>query len=101
MVLADGTRVRAPVVVSAAGAHHTYRTLLPGSPAAGTDRLEGMRRGFPFVVLFLGLDGDPEELGLPREGGGGNRANSIQAGRQVAAAVVAGTAARRTCLIRS
>ncbi|GLW53800.1 phytoene dehydrogenase [Kitasatospora phosalacinea] len=92
--LADGTRVRAPVVVSAAGAHHTHRTLLPpsatrtpgpapgpsSSPASGLasgpssgpssgpapDRLDGMRRGFPFVVLFLGLDGDPEELGLPR-----------------------------------
>ncbi|MGW4696491.1 phytoene desaturase family protein [Kitasatospora cineracea] len=77
--LADGTRVRAPVVVSAAGAHHTYRTLLPGArppgalerpgtserPAA-SDPLDGMRRGFPFVVLFLGLDGDPAELGLPR-----------------------------------
>ncbi|MEV7676112.1 NAD(P)/FAD-dependent oxidoreductase [Streptomyces sp. NPDC088752] len=66
VVLADGTRVRAPVVVGAAGAHRTHRTLLPGPPAAGTDRLEGMRRGFPFVVLFVGLDGDPEELGLPR-----------------------------------
>ncbi|GLW68179.1 phytoene dehydrogenase [Kitasatospora phosalacinea] len=76
--LADGTRVRAPVVVSAAGAHHTYRTLLPTpaapqpdprsghAPGPGPDRLDGMRRGFPFVVLFLGLDGDPAELGLPR-----------------------------------
>nr|WP_277348080.1 NAD(P)/FAD-dependent oxidoreductase [Streptomyces sp. HNM0574] len=63
VVLADGTRVHAPVVVSAAGAHHTYRTLMPG---AGADQLDGMRRGFPFVLLFLGLDGDPEELGLPR-----------------------------------
>ncbi|MFJ4340173.1 hypothetical protein [Streptomyces sp. NPDC088915] len=62
----DDTRVRAPVVISPAGAHHIHRTLLPGPPAAGTDRLEGMRRGFPFVVLFVGLDGDPEELGLPR-----------------------------------
>ncbi|MFJ8659070.1 phytoene desaturase family protein [Streptomyces sp. NPDC093795] len=66
VTLADGTRVRAPVVVSAAGAHHTYRTLLPRPPVGGTDRLEGMRRGFPFVILFVGLDGDPEELGLPR-----------------------------------
>ncbi|MET9930465.1 MULTISPECIES: FAD-dependent oxidoreductase [unclassified Streptomyces] len=37
VVLADGTRVRAPVVISAAGAHHTHRTLLPGPPAASTD----------------------------------------------------------------
>ncbi|MGA4944398.1 phytoene desaturase family protein [Streptomyces cinereoruber] len=66
VVLADGTRVHAPVVVSAAGAHHTYRTLLPDPSVAGADRLEGMRRGSPFVVLFVGLDGDPEELGLPR-----------------------------------
>ncbi|MFD8599495.1 phytoene desaturase family protein [Kitasatospora sp. NPDC059646] len=66
VTLADGTRVRAPVVVSAAGAQHTWRTLLADPAAAGADRLDGMRRGFPFVVLFLGLDGDPEELGLPR-----------------------------------
>ncbi|MEU3609805.1 NAD(P)/FAD-dependent oxidoreductase [Streptomyces sp. NPDC035033] len=68
VVLADGTRVRAPVVVSAAGAHHTYRTLLPSPSAAGAraDPVRGMREGFPFVLLFLGLDGDPQELGLPR-----------------------------------
>ena len=66
VVLANGTRVRAPVVVSAAGAQNTYRTLLPPRPDRSADRLDGMRRGFPFVVLFLGLDGDPAELGLPR-----------------------------------
>ncbi|MFH8253949.1 phytoene desaturase family protein [Streptomyces roseolus] len=68
VVLADGTRVRAPVVVSAAGAHHTYRTLLPGrSDSDGrADPVRGMREGFPFVLLFLGFDGDPSELGLPR-----------------------------------
>ncbi|MGW5349823.1 phytoene desaturase family protein [Streptomyces sp. NPDC004031] len=66
VTLADGTRVRAPVVVSAAGAHHTYRTLLPRIPDGRADRLDGMRRGSPFVLLFLGLDGDPAELGLPR-----------------------------------
>ncbi|MFB7826973.1 phytoene desaturase family protein [Streptomyces hydrogenans] len=68
VVLADGTRVRAPVVVSAAGAHHTYRTLLPRPSGAAPepDPLEGLRNGYPFVLLFLGLDGDPAELGLPR-----------------------------------
>ncbi|MER5224593.1 phytoene desaturase family protein [Streptomyces flaveus] len=66
VVLANGTRVRAPVVVSAAGAQNTYRTLLPRQPDRSADRLDGMRRGFPFVVLFVGLDGDPAELGLPR-----------------------------------
>ncbi|RKE23296.1 NAD(P)/FAD-dependent oxidoreductase [Streptomyces sp. TLI_171] len=67
VTLADGTRVHSPVVVSAAGAHHTYRTLLPQRAAADADRLDAMRRGFPFVVLFLGLDGDPAELDLPRQ----------------------------------
>ncbi|WP_158718679.1 NAD(P)/FAD-dependent oxidoreductase [Streptomyces griseus] len=66
VLLEDGTRVRAPVVVSGAGARHTYRTLLGRPSPAGGDRLAGMRDGFPFVLLFLGLDGDPEELGLPR-----------------------------------
>ncbi|NML51734.1 NAD(P)/FAD-dependent oxidoreductase [Streptomyces sp. R302] len=73
VVLADGTRVRAPVVVSAVGAHHTYRTLLPSRSASDAptapvraDPVRGLREGFPFVLLFLGLDGDPEELGLPR-----------------------------------
>ncbi|QLJ02766.1 NAD(P)/FAD-dependent oxidoreductase [Streptomyces sp. NEAU-sy36] len=65
VVLANGTRVRAPVVVSAAGAQNTFGTLLPGHSADG-GRLAGMRRGFPFVLLFLGLDGDSAELGLPR-----------------------------------
>ncbi|MFD4374035.1 phytoene desaturase family protein [Streptomyces sp. NPDC058486] len=67
VTLADGTPVRAPVVIGAAGAHHTYRTLLPDPPpCAHADRLDTMRPGYPFVVLFLGLDGDPAELGLPR-----------------------------------
>jgi all-trans-retinol 13,14-reductase len=66
VTLADGTRVRAPVVVSAAGADHTYRTLLAHHPTEEAARLDGMRRGQPFVVLFVGLDGDPAELGLPR-----------------------------------
>ncbi|GAA1103203.1 MULTISPECIES: phytoene desaturase family protein [Kitasatospora] len=76
VVLADGTRVRAPAVVSAAGAQNTFGALLPhrtgdhpghgGGDGDNGDRLAGMRRGFPFVVLFLGLDGDPAELGLPR-----------------------------------
>ncbi|MDT0267323.1 NAD(P)/FAD-dependent oxidoreductase [Streptomyces sp. DSM 44915] len=65
VVLADGTRVRAPVVVSAAGAQNTFDTLLPHRPGSAR-RAAGMRRGFPFVLLFLGLDGDPAELGLPR-----------------------------------
>lgn len=64
--LADGTRVRAPLVVSAAGARNTLTGLLPDPTGARTRRLAAMRGGFPFVVLFLGLDGDPAELGLPR-----------------------------------
>ncbi|MFE1299457.1 phytoene desaturase family protein [Streptomyces sp. NPDC058731] len=65
VVLANGTRVRAPVVVSSAGAQNTFGTLLRGR-LADSGRLAGMRRGFPFVLLFVGFDGDPAELGLPR-----------------------------------
>ncbi|MFE9428664.1 phytoene desaturase family protein [Kitasatospora sp. NPDC006697] len=63
VVLADGTQVRAPVVVSAAGAQNTFGTLLDDGDG---ERSAVMRRGFPFVLLFLGLDGDPVEPGLPR-----------------------------------
>ncbi|TWF73362.1 all-trans-retinol 13,14-reductase [Kitasatospora viridis] len=66
VVLADGTRVRAPVVISAAGAQNTFATLLPPQPDDSADRAACMRRGFPFVLLFVGLDGDPAELALPR-----------------------------------
>jgi len=52
VVLASGTRVRAPVVVSSAGVQNTFGTLLPGR-LADDGRLAGMRRGFPFVLLFL------------------------------------------------
>ncbi|MFF9208739.1 MULTISPECIES: phytoene desaturase family protein [unclassified Streptomyces] len=65
VVLANGARVGAPVVVSSAGAQNTFGTLLRGR-LAESGRLAGMRRGFPFVLLFLGFDGDAAELGLPR-----------------------------------
>lgn len=69
VLLADGTRVRAPVVISNAGARNTLGRLLPAPVAAAhgyPQLLERARDGYSFVVLFLGLDGSPTELGLPR-----------------------------------
>ncbi|MGW0362727.1 phytoene desaturase family protein [Streptomyces sp. NPDC002990] len=69
VVLADGTLVRAPVVISNAGARNTFGTLLPEPVATAhgyPPLLARARDGHSFVVLFLGLDGSPAELGLPR-----------------------------------
>ena len=69
VVLADGTLVRAPVVISGAGARNTFGKLLPEQVAAAhgyPQLLARARDGYSFVVLFLGLDGSPAELGLPR-----------------------------------
>jgi len=66
--LADGTTVHAPLVISDAGARNTFETLLPAEVTTriGYDtRLAEVQDGASFLVLFVGLDGSPEELKLP------------------------------------
>jgi len=71
--LGQGTRftettVRAPLVISDAGADVTYNRLLPGTVAARERELLGrLPQSISAVQLFLGLDRDPRELGVRGE----------------------------------
>jgi phytoene dehydrogenase-like protein len=65
----QGTRAefRAPVVVSDAGAWNTFsRMLAPGS-LSFSEELKTPPAGFEVVELFLGLRGDPREIGFQGE----------------------------------
>jgi all-trans-retinol 13,14-reductase len=59
----EGTRAefRAPVIVSDAGTWNTFARLLPSSNG---DESKPPPEGFEVVELFLGLQGDPRELGF-------------------------------------
>ncbi|MGW2369719.1 phytoene desaturase family protein [Streptomyces sp. NPDC001667] len=68
VVLQDGTRVHAPVVISNAGARNTFDGLLPTAVAeeAGYPQmLSQAKDAYSFLVLFVGLEGSPQQLGLP------------------------------------
>lgn len=65
----DGQELRAPVIISDAGAENTFRTLLPREVAArhGYDALlRGVRPSPSHISLYVGLDQSAEALGLPR-----------------------------------
>jgi phytoene dehydrogenase-like protein len=59
--------IRAPVVVSDAGAWNTFTRMLPASALPFRDRLESLPEGFEVVELFVGLGRDPRELGFKGE----------------------------------
>ncbi len=65
----DGSRAefRAPVIVSDAGAWNTFTRLLPSGCLPFHKELETPPAGFEVVELFLGLRGDPRELGFQGE----------------------------------
>jgi phytoene dehydrogenase-like protein len=66
----EGTvaRFQAPLVVSDAGAWNTFSRLLPASfPLPFRDDLAAMPEAAEVVELFLGLRGDPRELGFRGE----------------------------------
>jgi all-trans-retinol 13,14-reductase len=64
--MADGRQVRAPVVVSDAGAANTYRRLLPPEhvPASIRDGLTRVGASVGYVCLYLGFKHTDRELGL-------------------------------------
>lgn len=67
--MADGRELRAPVVISDAGAALTFGRLLPREEAArhGYDaHLRAVRPSASHVSLYVGLDASAEALGLPR-----------------------------------
>jgi phytoene dehydrogenase-like protein len=61
------TEIRAPIVVSDAGAWNTFTRMLPASVLPFRDQLKSPPEGFEVVELFLGLRRDPRELGFKGE----------------------------------
>ena len=59
--------IRAPVVVSDAGAWNTFSHMLPASAVPFRDQLQSPPEGFEVVELFLGLRRDPREMGFRGE----------------------------------
>lgn len=69
VLMKDGTDIRAPLVISNAGAFNTFGKLLPKaeSERAGYDKkLKKIKRSFTNVGLFIGLKEDAKSLGLPK-----------------------------------
>ncbi|MFT6942275.1 MAG: all-trans-retinol 13,14-reductase, partial [Nitriliruptoraceae bacterium] len=67
--MADGRELLADRIVSGAGVHVTYGSLLPDHVAQdiGADELlDKVERSFGHLSLYLGLDGTAEELGLEK-----------------------------------
>lgn len=66
--LASGEEVRAPIVVSDAGARATYLKLVPEVvPIAFRGALRSAERGMAHVSLYVGLSTSPERLGVRGE----------------------------------
>ena len=59
--------IRAPVVVSDAGAWNTFTRMLPESALPFNYHLKSPPEGFEVVELFVGLRRDPRELGFKGE----------------------------------
>ena len=65
----DGKEFRAKYVVSNAGLFTTYKTLVPQPIVQGMGLDQQLKKVNPSVAhacLYLGLDGSPEELQLPK-----------------------------------
>lgn len=67
--MADGTEIKAPVVISNAGVFNTFQELLTEDVpqrAAYLARLEQVQPSMASICLYIGLQHTAEELGLPR-----------------------------------
>jgi all-trans-retinol 13,14-reductase len=65
--MADGREFRAPCIVSNAGAHNTFQTLLAPVPerrSEFTDRIKAIAPSTAYINLYVGLDATAAELGL-------------------------------------
>ena len=63
VVLADGTEVRAPIVISDVGARSTFERLAP-EDAEGRECVDAIGTSSGHVGFYVGLSRDPRELGL-------------------------------------
>ena len=66
---ADGQLIRAPIVISDAGVHNTFTTLLPEDAAEDAGLLTDLTQVAPsiaHVCLYLGFEETAEALDLPR-----------------------------------
>ncbi len=65
--MVDGRELRAPVIVSDAGIHNTFQTLLdPATPSRERGAFAHLTRSVGHLCLYLGLDRTADELALPR-----------------------------------
>ncbi|MEX2961858.1 phytoene desaturase family protein [Microbulbifer sp. TYP-18] len=67
--MADGTEIRAPLVISSAGVFNTFARLLPASAAEHSgyrSQLTKVRPSMAHLCLYIGLQKTAEELGLPK-----------------------------------
>ena len=65
----DGKEFRANKIISGAGIMNTYEKLLPsevGNKFNLKSKLRKVNRSVAHACLYLGLDGSPDELGLPK-----------------------------------
>lgn len=69
VVMADGSIIHAPLVISTAGVHNTFGHLLPGPDTLPPTRRKDLSATSPsasHLCLYVGLSGSPSELQLPR-----------------------------------
>ncbi|MEL6658693.1 MAG: NAD(P)/FAD-dependent oxidoreductase [Bacteroidota bacterium] len=67
--MADGTRFSADRIVSGAGLFTTYRKLLPEAAVRKhklEEQLQKVRPSVAHACLYIGLEGSPEELQIPK-----------------------------------
>jgi all-trans-retinol 13,14-reductase len=69
VLMADGTEIKSPLVISNAGAFNTYEKLI--DPAVSekfgyTQKMQTIKRSCTNVGLFIGLKESAESLGLPK-----------------------------------
>lgn len=67
--MADGTEIRAPVVISSAGVFNTFGKLLPEETARKSgylDKLKTVDRSMASLGMYIGLRDTADNLGLPK-----------------------------------
>jgi all-trans-retinol 13,14-reductase len=65
----DGREFRSPVIISGAGVLTTFKSLLPEAVVEKhnlTDQIQQVKASAAHACLYMGLNGSPEELQLPK-----------------------------------